>query len=378
MFFRDIIGQDKVKERLIKSVQEERISHAQLLSGPAGSGKLALALAYAQYISCRNRTVADSCGECPSCKKYAALSHPDLHFVFPIFKKGSSPSYCDDFLKPWREMLQKSGYFSLAQWQEHINSENSQLVIYSHESESIIRKLNLKSFEAEYKTMIIWLPERMNAECANKLLKMIEEPPSKTLFLLVTEKEADIIPTIRSRTQIIKVPKIADNDLQDFLQKNSDYDPETIAEMVHYANGDYLRAVGYIETPEDKQYFFTLFQQLMRTAYIAVKKTSEIGQVMEIADELASLGRERQKEFFRYAMHLTREFFVMNLQNPSLVYLSREEKEWGEKFARFINERNVIPLNNLLEKGHLHISRNGNAKIIFLDTALSIIRLIRK
>lgn len=378
MFFKDIIGQDKVKERLIKSVRDERISHAQLFSGPEGSGKLALALAYAQYISCRNRTPTDSCGECPSCKKYAVLSHPDLHFVFPIFKKGSSPTYCDDFLKQWREMLHKSPYFSLPQWMEHINSENLQLVIYSHESESIIKKLNLKSFEAEYKTMIIWLPERMNDECANKLLKMIEEPPSKTLFLLITEREADIISTIRSRTQIIKIPKITDNDLQDYLQKSSDFNPETIAEMVHYANGNYLRTIEYFDASEDKQYFFSLFQQLMRTAYVAVKKTDEIGQVMEIADELATLGRERQKEFLQYAMHLTREFFVMNLQNPSLVYLNREEKKWGSKFARFINERNVISLNNLFEKGYLHISRNGNARIIFMDTALAVIRLIRK
>ena len=379
MFFKDIIGQGKIKERLIRSVHEERISHAQLFSGPEGNGKLALALAYAKYISCRNRTDNDSCGVCPSCRKYQKLQHPDLHCVFPIYKpKGPQKAYCDDFLKLWREMVIKSPYFGLNQWGSFIEAENSQLTIYSHESESIIRKLNIKPFEAEFKVMIIWLPEKMNIACSNKLLKMIEEPPVKTLFLMVTENEADIISTIRSRTQVIKIPRIADRDLQEHLSQTGMYDAETLAGMIHHAGGNYLKAIEFSEPSEDKKYFFDLFQNVMRQAYTAGKNNGAIIDLLDTAEELAGIGRERQKDFFLYAMQLTREFFIMNLKKPSLVYLNQEEKLFGEKFSPFINERNVIQFNKIFEEGYLHISRNGNPKIVFTDSLLSIIRIVRK
>ncbi|MFZ5428787.1 MAG: ATP-binding protein [Bacteroidota bacterium] len=379
MFFKDIIGQEKVKKRLIRSVQEERISHAQLFSGPEGNGKLALALAYAQYISCRNRSEEDSCGTCPPCRKYAKLAHPDLHFVFPIFKnKPSQNAYCDDFLASWREMLLQSPYISLNQWGNYIEAGNAQLTIYAHESDSIIRKLSVKPFEAEFKVMIIWLPEKMNIACANKLLKMIEEPPVKTLFLMVTENEADIIATIRSRTQVIKVPRIRDTDLQDHLTGTGLYEPETVAEMVHHAHGNYLKALEFSEPTEDKQYFFDTFQNIMRLGYTAGGNSAKIPELMDLAEELAALGREKQKDFFKYAMQITREFFVMNFQKPALVYLNREEKGFGSRFSPFINERNVMLFSQLFEEGHLHISRNGNPKIIFTDTLLSVIKIIRK
>ena len=205
MFFKDIIGQEEVKQRLIKSVKEERISHAQLFSGPEGIGKFALALAYAQYVSCRDRGENDSCGKCPSCHKYQKLAHPDLHFVYPVYSTGSvKKPTSDDFIKQWREFVLANPYFTLQQWFSYINVENAQGMIYEAESASILRKLNLKSFESEFKVMIIWLPERMNAACSNKLLKMIEEPPSKTLFILITENEENIISTIRSRAQLVK------------------------------------------------------------------------------------------------------------------------------------------------------------------------------
>ncbi len=214
MFFRDIIGQEKIRERLVRSVEEQRVSHAQLFTGPEGTGKLGLAIAYAQYISCTNRTPSDSCGICHSCRKYAKLQHPDLHFVFPVFKKKNvAKPFCDDFIAKWREMVLQSPYFTLNQWMDAIEADNAQGMIYAHESESIIRKLSIKPFEAEFKVMIIWLPEKMNLSCANKLLKMIEEPPAKTLFLLVTEDEERIIPTILSRTQIIRIPAIEDAEL---------------------------------------------------------------------------------------------------------------------------------------------------------------------
>jgi len=379
MYFKDIIGQEKVKQRLIKSVSEERISHAQLFSGPEGNGKMALALAYAQFITCRNKSETDSCGNCPPCKKYSKFAHPDLHFVFPIYKpKSSQKAYCDDFLKQWREMLIQSPYISLNQWGNYIVAQNAQLTIYAHESDSIIKKLSIKPFEAEFKVMIIWLPEKMNLSCANKLLKMIEEPPVKTLFLMVTENEADIIATIRSRTQIIKIPPISDTDLQNHLLLNGNLDSETVAEMVHHASGNYLKTLEYVEPTDDKQYFFDTFQKIMRLAFKAGKETVNILEILDVAEELADIGRERQKDFFQYALHLTREFFMMNMKKPSLFFMNRHEREFGNKFSPFINERNVTLFKQLFEEGYLHISRNGNPKIIFTDTLLSIIRIIRK
>ncbi|HSM46820.1 MAG TPA: hypothetical protein VK872_03330, partial [Draconibacterium sp.] len=209
MFFKDVIGQDELKKRLIQSVQEERVSHAQLFSGPGGTGKLAMAIAYAQYISCKNRSETDSCGVCPSCHKYNKLAHPDLHFVFPIFNtpKNTKP-ISDDFLPQWREMVLSDPYFDLGTWLNFIEAENAQGLIYERESDSIYKKLNLKSFESEFKVMIIWLPEKMHTACSNKLLKIIEEPPSKTLFILITEDEEAVISTIRSRAQPVKFPFI--------------------------------------------------------------------------------------------------------------------------------------------------------------------------
>jgi len=374
MFFRDIIGQQKVKQRLISSVREERVSHAQLFSGSEGNGKLGLAIAYAQFISCRNRLAEESCGVCPSCRKYAKLVHPDLHFVFPIFKsKNVQKAFCDDYIGMWRETILKSHYFSLNQWISIIGADNAQATVYAHESESILRKLSIKSSEAEFKVMIIWLPEKMNLHCANKLLKIIEEPPSKTLFLLVTEDEGAILPTISSRTQIIRIPKIEDTDLQKELEKSGEFDVETIAEMVHRANGNYLKAIEFVNPGEDKEFFFNTFQKIMRHAF-----KGNVIEILNNAEELGSIGRERQKDFFLYALSLIREFFMMNLGKPSLLFLTRKEKDWGMKFSPFINERNVIPFSQLFEDGYRHISMNGNGKIIFTDTLLKMADLINR
>ena len=373
MFFNEIIGQEKAKERLISYVKEGRISHAQLFSGPEGSGKLGLAIAFAQYITCRNRTENESCGICPSCRKYAKLIHPDLHFVFPVIKPKTSKKdyYCDEYISQWRETVLKSHYFTFNQWSALIGAENIQPIIYANESESVLKKLSIKSSEAEFKVMIIWLPEKMHTSCGNKILKIIEEPPSKTLFLLVTEDEGSILPTIISRTQVIRIPKIEDTDLQRALEKSTDFDAETIAEMVHRANGNYLKAIEFANPGEDKEFFFSTFVKIMRQAF-----SGNVFELLNIAEEMGSIGRERQKDFFLYALSLVREFFMMNFGKSSLVYLTREEKNWGTKFSPYINERNVIPINQLFEEGYKHISMNGNGKIIFTDTFLKIASLI--
>ncbi len=374
MFFKDVIGQQKIKERLIHSVKEERISHALMFTGPEGTGKLALALAFAQFVSCRNRSENDSCGECPSCRKYQKLAHPDLHFVFPVFPtKTIKKPVSDDFLPKWREMIHNTPYFTLSQWLGFIENENAQGLIYERESDSIMRKLNLKSFESEYKVMIIWLPEKMHQACSNKLLKLIEEPPSKTLFLLITEDEEAVITTIRSRTQLIKVPFIDKDSLRKALQTNNTFSAEQIEDVVRLSNGNYITAMEYLNPDESTAYFFVKFQEMMRFAYMR-----EVYELTQWAEEMAALGRDRQKAFFAFALRLIREYFMMNMNRSNLIYLKEEEKEWGNKFAPFINERNIIPFAREFELGIKHISMNGNPRIIFLDNALRMVRLIKR
>ncbi|MDD2380423.1 MAG: DNA polymerase III subunit delta [Mariniphaga sp.] len=374
MHFKEVVGQEQIKKRLIHSVKEERISHAILFTGPEGTGKLALALAFAQYVSCRNRGETDSCGTCPSCKKYNKLAHPDLHFVFPVFTtKALNKPVSDDFLSKWREMVQKTPYFTLSQWLGFLENENAQGLIYEKESDVIMRKLNLKPFESEYKIMIIWLPEKMHQACSNKLLKLIEEPPAKTLFLLLTEDEEAVIGTIRSRTQRIKVPFIDNNSLRKALEAKGECPPEQIEDVIHLANGNFITALEYINPDENTVFFFAKFQEMMRFAY-----QRSVFELTRWAEEMASLGRDRQKAFFAFALRLIREYFVMNIKQQRLNYLNEKEMIWGEKFAPYINERNIVPFAQAFELGIQHISMNGNPRIIFLDTALLMVRLIKR
>lgn len=374
MFFKDVIGQEALKKRLIQSVTDERISHAQLFSGSEGTGKLAMAIAYAQYISCKNRTATDSCGTCPSCHKYGKLAHPDLHFVFPIFNspKVKNP-VSDDFIRDWREMILKNAYFSLGQWLAFIDAGNAQGTIYERESDSIYKKLNLKSFEAEFKVMIIWLPELMHLACSNKLLKLIEEPPNKTLFILITEDEESVIGTIRSRAQLINFPFIDKNSIHNALLEVEGVDKSLIPDAVHLANGNYMKALGFLAPGDDEQFYFEKFREMMRQAY-----KREVLQQVEWAEEMAKIGRDKQKAFFAYALRLIREYFVLNMKRNNMVYLNQQEKAWGKQFAPFINERNIIHFFNEFELGIKHISMNGNPRIIFLDTALRMVRLIKR
>ncbi len=373
MLFSEIIGQEAIKERLLKSVNGSRISHAQLLTGPEGTGKLALAIAYAQYVCCLNRGENDSCGECASCRKFNKLIHPDLHFVFPVIKtpKFKDP-VSDHFLSEWRAYILNNPYFNLDQWFENIGVENAQGMIYSHESNEIIRKLSLKTFESEYKVMIIWMPEKMHAAAANKLLKMIEEPPPKTLFLLVSENEEQIIGTIRSRTQIIKVSRIDENALQGALEKLPEASGTDLERVTLLARGNYIKALNLLRHDEQTEYFFNKFVEIMRLSY-----SRKLLEIFDWVSEMSGIGREKQKSFLTYALGLIRENFILNLKNKQLNFLNNSEMDFSKKFSPFINERNVIPLSEELGKAHLHIGMNGNPRIIFMDMALRIVKLIR-
>lgn len=374
MFFKEVIGQEAIKQRLIQSVKEERVSHAQLFAGPEGSGKLALALAYAQYVSCTNRRGDDSCGECPSCKKIRKLIHPDLHFVFPVVKtpKLREP-VSDNFIDKWRQMIAGTPYFNVNQWFDQIRVDNAQGMIYSHQSEEIIRKLNLKSYESEYKIMIIWLPERMHESCANKLLKMIEEPPVKTLFILITESLEDIISTIRSRCQLISIPPIGEEPLAEALAKLPEAEGFDLKNIVHLAKGNYGKALELLQPDEQSLFNLERFKELMRLSY-GRKFIELFGWV----DQVASIGRERQKNLLNYFLSSVRENFIYNLKNRELTFLSDQEEEFSKRFSPFINERNVQELTEVFETGFGHIGMNGNPKVIFTDIAFKVTKLIRK
>lgn len=374
MFFKEVIGQNATKQRLIQSVKEERVSHAQLFAGPAGTGKLALAIAYAQYVACTNRQENDSCGECPSCKKFRKLIHPDLHFVFPVIKtpKFKEP-VSDNFLEEWRMMIGQNPYFSIDQWFNQIGVENAQGLIYSHQSEEIIRKLNLKSYESEYKVMIIWLPEKMHVACANKLLKMIEEPPVKTLFILITENEEDIISTIRSRCQLITIPPIDTDSLTAAILQLPDAEGCDIRNIVHLAKGNYGKAIELLQPDEQTLFNLERFKELMRFSY--GRKYSDLFKWVE---QVATIGREKQKSLLNYCLIVLRENFIYNLKNRELTFMSDQEEEFSKRFSPFINERNIIELTEVFETAFAHIGMNGNPKIIFTDITFKVMKLIRK
>lgn len=385
MLFSQIIGQQDIKTRLIRTVTEQRIPHAQLLRGPEGIGKLSLAIAYAQYICCENRTTTDSCGICPSCVKYRKLAHPDLHFVFPVIKPtGKSSVVCDDFIAEFREMVLQNSYFGLNDWYAKISGDAKQGLIYSNESEEIIRKLSLKTYESEYKIMIIWLPEKMHATCANKLLKILEEPPEKTVFLMVSNTPDEIITTILSRTQHIHVPRLSDSEIIQALIKNEELEIESneAEYATHIANGSYLNALAVLNEGDENKQNFDRFVMVMRLAWqVGNKKDhASLKTLRKWSDDMAaaSMGRERQKNFLSYAQRMTRENFINNMQQPDLNYLTSDEANFSQRFSPFINERNVEDLMSEFALAERHIEQNVNAKMVFFDLTLKVIMLLKR
>lgn len=375
MNFSQIPGQKAVIDRLRSSVAENRVSHALLFYGPEGSGKFAIALAFARYISCEKRDHEDACGVCPSCVKCDKLIHPDLHFVFPVIKKkaGTEP-VSDTFISQWRTMVLRSLWFSLTTWTEAMEVANEQALIPVAEAAEIIRKLSLKSFESDFKIMIIWLPEKMNAETANKLLKMIEEPPARTLFILVSEEDDKLLPTITSRCQHIRIPAISSEDLGAHLEKAAGIEPVRASEIAAIANGNMVRAMELAREDDSTTVHLERFTRLMRTAY-----TRDIQSLVTWSEETAALGRERQKSFLSYALRMIRENFIMNFgeRDNKLVHLTQSEDDFSQKFHPFINENNINALNHEFNLAFAHVESNGNAKMIFLDLALKTLRLIR-
>ncbi len=369
MYFRDIIGLHDVKKHLIESVQRGFIPHARLFHGPEGVGKLPLAIAYARYLNCEKRGEEDSCGECASCRKFDKLMHPDLHFVFPVVKSKVS----DEYLPEWREFLNGQTYFGLNDWLNFIHAENAQGTIYSKESDEIIRKLSLKVYEAPYKIMVIWLPEKMHDACANKLLKLIEEPPENTLFLLVSEDLEQVLLTIRSRCQLLNIRAVEPEEMVASLQAVHGLQETEARQVAHIANGSYAKAVSIIKAADDNNYFFSLFKEMMRASV-----SRNIKAIKSVAGELAAIGREMQKSYLLYCLRLFREYFISNLNEPELIYLREEEKGFGDRFAPFINAGNIQSFDDEFQLAYRQIEQNGNARIIFLDLCLKSTMLLKK
>ena len=371
MLFSQIIGHEDIKAKLIQSVKENRVAHAQLFLGQEGTGKLALAIAYAQYINCTNRGENDSCGVCPSCKKFNALAHPDLHFIFPTTttKNVKKDPESDLFLAEWREYLEKCGsYADLSSWYNILDVENKQGAINVRDAATIMRKLNLKAYEAEYKIAIIWMAEKLNIQAANKLLKLLEEPPEKTLFILISENQEELLATVRSRTVLMKIPKLSIDEVQNALVNKFSCDYNLAHNAAVLANGNWVLAQSYVNDQEDEKLYFQSFQKWMR--YCFRFSASEL--IDFIANDIKSLGREKQKEFLAYGLNFFHNALLINNGLIDSVLLPEDEKNFLRNFAPFISNNNIDLITELFEESINQIERNGNASLIFLDDSFKI------
>ena len=371
-----VIGQEEVWQRLITMVREDRLPHAIMLCGPQGCGKMALALAFASYLICQNREGHDeACGECRQCKMLEKWGHPDLLFSYPTIKTPNMGSehkpVSEDFAEEWRNMISRSPYFNIEQWMTEIGAENQQAIITAGESDELNRKLSLKSSQGGYKVSVIWLPERMNIECANKILKLIEEPPSQTIFIMVSENPDNLLETIRSRVQRIDVKKTDNESIQKALVGKYGISEDDAMRVARLANGDWLTAVSELSADGENKEFLADFQSLMRLAY-----QRNVRELKHWSENINSYGREKQKRFLTYFLRLIRESFMYNFQQPELSYMTSQEEAFTANFARFVNENNILQITELANKAIRDISQNANGKIVFFDMALQMIVLL--
>ena len=376
MRFADIIGQQEPKRHLAQSVDRGRISHAQLFTGAAGTGALPLAIAYAQYLNCPNRKDGDSCGVCPSCQQTAALAHPDLHFVFPVNKQGKKSGevvLSAEFMPQWRECVASTGgYFTPQQWYDRLDlGKTLRGMISAKEADEIIRRLSFKSFESEYKIMLIWLPETMNDEAANKILKILEEPWEKTIFLMVSERPDLLLSTIISRTQEVAVPRLTVEDLMPMV----DGDEQQRRNTARLAAGDLIEMRRLTGGEEDavRRESFDLFCRLMRLSY-----NDKHLELIDWADEVATLTREQQRSMLRHAARLLRESYMLHAGLGQISYLWGEEAAFCNKFAPFIGNQNIEFLIGEIEQAMRQVSQNGNPRIIFTHFALAVSKQINR
>ena len=374
MQFKDIISNQKVVDKLLAEVKNDRVSHAQMLIGPEGTAKIPLAIAFAQYLLCDDPSETDSCGICPHCEKINSLTHPDLHFAYPIaISKADKVSSSDDLRASWNEIVTKRIYFNIDDWLEFTESEGKNPIMGVDESRLIQKKLALKSYSDKYKIMIIWLPERMNSQAANKMLKLLEEPPAKTLFLLLCDNDETILPTIISRTQSIHVPVLKTDVIADYIESKYQTDKALAHSIAGLSAGNIVDAIKAIEGDTVVLSYFDLFVKLMRAAYAA-----NPNDLMSVSDEVASLDRERQKNFVKYGLHIFRESMILNYMDGKLLNSRADEMAFLSKFAKFINNQNINELTEEFNAAFYHLERNANPKILFTDLIIKLTKLVRK
>ncbi len=374
MLFNEIIGQAEVKQRLISTVLDSRISHAQLFLGPEGCGNLAMALAYTQFILCQNKQAGDSCGVCPSCVKNNKMAHPDVHYVFPVAatEKITGKPVSDYFMAEFRAEVIANPYLNLFEFLQILGVENKQGNISVEESSEILKKLNLKSYEADYKVMLIWMPEKLHPSASNKLLKILEEPPEKTLFLLVAENQDLMLRTVLSRTQLIKFVKIDDTDLTRHLMLKHEL-PENMAKQIaHLSDGNYNEALKLIHKEETDGFYIETFRNWMLLCY-----GRKLNETIKWVDSISTIGREVQKKFLSYSLRIIRESLLTNLGNTSLVRLTDEEKKFVTNFSKFTHLQNAAQLSEELSRAYFEIERNAAPKILFLDLSFRMFGLVR-
>lgn len=350
----------------------DRMPHALVIEGPAGIGKFAMARALAQYIHCPNRSDGDSCGHCPSCIQHQSFNHIDTVYSFPVLKSAGGAT-SDDFMPLWKEFLQGSPYMDFETWQRMLGNPNGQPVIYVDESQEIIRKLSFTSHGATCKIVMMWLPEKMNVQCANKLLKLIEEPLPGVKLILVSNTPGEILPTIYSRLQRIEMRRLPDSDIAAHLQSRHPLSSEDAMSIAHLSGGSLLSAEKVLSSNDENKDFLELFQKLMRLAY-----QRKIGLLKKWSQDVAALGREQAARFCGYCQRQVRENFIANLKIAQLNYLNKEEMAFSRNFSPFINERNVEQLSSLFNEAREDILANGNGKIIFFDIAVKVILLLKK
>ncbi len=372
MLFADIIGLKETKKTLVNAVKNNHVAHAQLFLGNEGGGNLALALAYAQYLNCTDKQETDSCGKCPSCIKYGKFSHPDQHFIFPTAGKVDKDDERAKLYIEWRAFLTELPYGGTSEWGFFLGAENKQLSISVDEARSLMGRLSLKAYEGEYKTVIFWLPELLNLNAANALLKVLEEPPAKTIFLLVATDYEKILTTILSRCQMVKIPRFSDEELSQYLQKTFEIDAKKSHEIALLAEGNLVVANNLVNEVKDNNtaFFINWLRTCWKNDYLALNG---------MTDDFQKMGRELQKGFFAIGLGLMRECLVWRLSNStSLNRVTDEELDFISKFGKIVTEEDIERITGELNTSFYHVERNANQRIVFLDTSLRVSRILRK
>ena len=374
MRFCDIPGHSETKRRLVEIADSGKIPHALLFEGPEGIGKTALARAFVQYVDCRNRSNGDSCGECPSCRQHAIRQHIDTIFSFPYKKKRQSPhvSPASDWLDDFIEFMKESPYMDESVWIEKLDT-NTRPLIYVDEAADLIRRFSFAPHVSRYKSVIMWQADRLNLEAANKLLKVIEEPPGETIIVMTSSKPMDVLPTIYSRAQRIKVKRLSDDEIAHWMVYNADIPHDTAAGLAPLAQGSILEAQRIVERRTDNELFLQYFIELMRLAY-----QRKIADLKKWSAKLAKEKRDTIVDFLQYAGRMLRENFIANLGVPDLNLMMPDEEKFSINFARFVNEKNAPQHIDAVTEAIADIRSNANAKIVLFDLAITVILLIKE